>query len=239
MHAALTLRDVRVRYRPDAPDALRGVTLALHPGERCALLGLNGSGKTTLLAAIAGILPFSGEIAVCGTVLARGTERLVRDRLGFLFGTPDDQLLFPQVLDDVAFTLERRGVPRAEAHRRAAAMLAELGIGGLASASPHQLSQGQRQRVALAGVLVAAPPLLLMDEPTAALDPMGREELAQVLAQQPAALLLATHDADFARRAAQRFLVLEAGTIIEDTDDPARIEAAFDRWRHAGRTHAR
>jgi energy-coupling factor transporter ATP-binding protein EcfA2 len=221
MNTTLTLRNVRVRYRPDAPDALCGVSLALSAGERCALLGLNGSGKTTLLAAIAGLLPYSGTIEVDGIALAPATLRRVRDRLGFLFGTPDDQLLFPQVLDDVAFTLERRGASRDEARRRAAAMLDELGIGGLASSAPHQLSQGQRQRVALAGVLVADPPLVLMDEPTSSLDPVGREELARRLDRQRAALLVATHDADFARRVARRFIVLDAGRIVEDTDSPA------------------
>lgn len=231
MSAVLTLDNVTVRYRPDAPEVLRSVSLTLNPGERCALLGLNGSGKTTLLAAIAGLLPYVGTITVCGTILTRGMERLVRDNLGFLFGTPDDQLLFPQVLDDVAFTLERRGVERREARNRATAMLSELGIGGLTSAAPHQLSQGQRQRVALAGMLVSEPPLLLMDEPTSSLDPVGREELARLLLRQPSAMLLATHDAEFAHSVAHRVLVLESGALVEDTTDLACIDALFSRWR--------
>ena len=233
MNATLTLRDVSVRYRPDAPEVLRGVTFTLRPGERCALLGLNGSGKTTLLSAIAGLLPFSGDITVCGTALTRATERTVRDHLGLLFNSPDDQLLFPQVLDDVAFTLERRGVPGGEARQRALATLGELGIGGLAQSSHCRLSQGQRQRVALAGMLVASPPLLLMDEPTASLDPVGRDGLARMLAHQQAALLIATHDADFARSVAQRFLILEDGQITHDTPDPTCIATAFGKWRAA------
>jgi len=229
---ALALDNVSVRYHPDAPDILRNVTFSLRPGERCALLGLNGSGKTTLLSAIAGLLPFSGEITVCGTSLTPATERAVRDNLGFLFNPADDQLLFPQVLDDVAFTLERRGVPRGKARQLATAALDELGVGGFASSSHCRLSNGQRQRVALAGMLVASPPLLLMDEPTTSLDPVGRDGLARILARQQAALLIATHDADFARQVAQRFLILEGGRIIEDTPDPSRVAATFDRWRN-------
>jgi energy-coupling factor transporter ATP-binding protein EcfA2 len=233
MSATLVIRDLRVAYHAGNTLALRGTSLTLKPGERCALLGLNGSGKTTLLRAVAGLLPFSGAIEVCGIALRRETARAVRDRLGFLFGTPDDQLLFPQVLADVAFALERTGRAQSETHAAARQTLEALGIGACAERAPHALSQGQRQRVALAGALIAQPPLLLLDEPTASLDPVGREELAQVLVRQPATLLIATHDVAFARQVVQRFIMLEAGVITDDTDDPARIETAFARLRAA------
>jgi len=223
MIAALVYRDVSVHYRAGTPEVVRNVSLSIAPGERVALLGLNGSGKTTVLSAAAGLLPFTGEIEVCGIRLARATERTIRDRLGFLFGVPDDQILFPNVTDDVAFSLERRGVDRAEARAKAAEIMAVLGIGNLASCSPHHLSQGQRQRVALAGALVSAPPLLLLDEPSASLDPVGREELAGLLDAQAAALLLATHDFSFARRVCRRFIVLDGGVIVADTSDPACV----------------
>jgi cobalt/nickel transport system ATP-binding protein len=197
--------------------------LRIGSGERVALLGLNGSGKTTLLSAAAGLLPFTGNIHVCGMPLSHATERVVRDKLGFLFGVPDDQILFPNVMDDVAFSLQRRGVAREEARAKAAVVLAQLGVGDLASCSPHHLSQGQRQRVALAGALVSAPPLLLLDEPSASLDPAGKEELAGLLDAQEAALLIATHDLGFARRVCRRFVILEEGAVIEDTADPAYV----------------
>ena len=220
MTAALVYRDVSVRYRVGSPEVVRNVSLSIAPGERVALLGLNGSGKTTVLSAAAGLLPFTGEIEVCGLPLARATERAVRDQLGFLFGVPDDQILFPNVMDDVAFSLERQGVARAEARAKATEIMIVLGIGDLASYSPHHLSQGQRQRVALAGTLVSSPKLLLLDEPSASLDPAGKEELAGVLDAQAAALLLATHDLGFARRVCSRFVVLDAGVIMADTSDP-------------------
>jgi cobalt/nickel transport system ATP-binding protein len=230
MSAVLSCGDVTVRYRNAAADALRGLSLRVGPGERVALLGLNGSGKTTLFSAVAGLVPFTGVVEVCGLPVTRANLRAVRDRLGYLFGVPDDQLLFPRVLDDVAFTLRRRGLDEKAALSAAQAMLDKLGAGAAADAAPHQLSQGQRQRVALAGVLAAEPPLLLLDEPTASLDPAGKAELARLLDGLPCAILLATHDTAFARRAARRFIVLKAGEVAEDTADPSCPARFADAW---------
>lgn len=224
----LLCRSVSVRYEGASRDSLCEVTLRIGAGERVALLGLNGSGKTTLLNAVAGLVPSTGEIVVDGVPLSRATVRRIRDGIGFLFGVPDDQILFPCVLDDVAFTLLRRGVPREEACRKAGEALAALGVGGLASASPHRLSQGERQRVALAGALVSEPSLLLLDEPSASLDPFGKEQLAQRLERLRAALVVATHDLAFARRLCGRFVMIEDGRIVEDgagAETVARYEA--------------
>ncbi len=223
MSEALVYRNLSVRYRAGGPEVIRNVSLCIGSGERVALLGLNGSGKTTLLCAAAGLLPFTGDIHVCGMPLSKAMERAVRDNLGFLFGVPDDQILFPNVMDDVAFSLERRGIAREEARTKASEIMTLLGIGDLASFSPHRLSQGQRQRVALAGVLVSTPPLLLLDEPSASLDPVGKEELARFLDTQEAAMLIATHDLGFARRVCRRFVILDAGAVIEDAADPACV----------------
>lgn len=233
MKDALVYRDVSVFYREDNTAALRGVSLKIGLGERVALMGLNGSGKTTLLSATAGLLRFTGEIQVEGLLLSRSTERAVRDKLGFLFGVPDHQILFPNVLDDVAFSLERRGVTRACARERAMIMLTTLGIEAVAECSPHHLSQGQRQRVALAGALLSEPPLLLLDEPSASLDPVGKDELAVLLAKQTAAMLIATHDLAFAMRICHRFVFLDGGVVVEDSSDPT-VVARYERFRPLG-----
>ena len=229
MKSALIYNNVTVRYTPEAPAAISGISMDIAPGERVALLGLNGSGKTTLLYACAGLVPFEGTISVCDVPLLKTTERQIRDRIGFLFGIPDDQILFPNVMDDIAFTLERRGILPTEARRKVLPVMEMLGILKLAAHSPHRLSHGQLQRVALAGALVAQPPLLLLDEPSAALDPLGKDELAKLLVSLSAAMLIATHDIDFARRVCQRFIVLDDGMIAENTSDSERI-ASY--WCH-------
>ncbi len=218
--ATLSVQHLSVHYREKQEDALKDVTLELMPSERVALLGLNGSGKTTLLATIAGLLPFSGSLIVAGECLTPAQTQSIRNKIGFLFSTPDDQLLFPDVLNDVAFTLERRGIKRAIAQAQAAETLLRLGIDASVPLSPYTLSQGQRQRVALAGALIAQPPLLLLDEPSASLDPVGKESLVWLLREQTAAMLIATHDIHFAQRIATRFIILEHGRVLTDTTDP-------------------
>ncbi|OGV61922.1 MAG: hypothetical protein A2283_18560 [Lentisphaerae bacterium RIFOXYA12_FULL_48_11] len=230
MKTALTYQNVSARYRQEDRPVIRGISLDIVPEERVALLGLNGSGKTTLLYSAVGLVPFDGVISVCDIPLSRATERQVRDSIGFLFGIPDDQILFPSVIDDVSFTLERRGVSRDEARQKVRPVMEMLGIENLASRSPHRLSHGQMQRVALAGALAANPPLLLLDEPSAALDPVGKEELAELLASLDAAMFIATHDIDFVRRVCNRFIVLANGVVAEDITDPERIARYwFDR----------
>ncbi|MFO7936163.1 MAG: ABC transporter ATP-binding protein [Kiritimatiellia bacterium] len=224
MKTALKYTDVTIRYRKESPAAVSRVSLQLEAGEKVALLGLNGSGKTTLLHAATGLIPFTGDIEVNGIKLTDKTMRKIRDIAGLLFSTPDDQLIFPNITDDVAFAMERRKIPHREARSRATQILKSLGIDTQTDISPHVLSQGQRQRVALAGIFAASPLLLLLDEPSASLDTTGREELAQILAQQSATILMATHDLQFARRTCERFIILHDGKLHSDSHCPQTVE---------------
>jgi energy-coupling factor transporter ATP-binding protein EcfA2 len=213
---ALALEGVHVRYPGSGSSALSDVTLAVAHGERVALLGLNGSGKTTLLLAVVGLVPFTGRITVGGQPVEKRTLEEVRRRVGFLFSVPDDQVLFPRVLDDVAFGLRGRGVPREQSAARAMAALTDMGAAHLAEASPHRLSLGQRKRVALAGTLVTDPVLLLLDEPSGGLDPRGCRELERALEAFPGGVLMATHDFAFAERTCARVVVLGEGRVVAD-----------------------
>ncbi len=227
MTTTLICEDVTARHEPGMDPTLRNISFSVDEGERVALVGLNGSGKTTLLLSIAGLVNHEGVISVCGERLTRKSAAGIRARIGFLFNVPEDQLLFPKVIEDVAFGLARSGASREEAAERAGAMLEKMGIAGLCYLPLHHLSHGQKQRVALAGAFVSNPPLLLLDEPSSGLDPPGRLELAKILRSNRSAQLIATHDLEFASRVCSRTILLENGTIAGGASSPAEIEK---RW---------
>ena len=225
---ALVFQGVTVRYEPGGAPTLSQVSFSVAAGERVALVGLNGSGKTTLLTTAVGLVPHEGEILVGGERLTRRSLARIRDRVGFLFNVPEDQLLFPKVIDDIAFGLLRRSLPPAEALRKAIQATEALGVAHLAQSPLHHLSHGQKQRVALAGAVAPDPPLLLLDEPSAGLDPPGKRSLANVLRDLHAAMVIATHDLGFAKRLCTRFLMLEQGRIAFDGVDPGDLLRSWD-----------
>ncbi|MBN1128901.1 MAG: ABC transporter ATP-binding protein [Chitinispirillaceae bacterium] len=218
MNPVLAFSSVTVRYPGNEGTIIDSATFHVHPDERVALFGLNGSGKTTLLLAAAGIVPFTGTICIDGIIIEKKSIRKARERMGFLFNVPEDQILFPNVIDDVAYGLARKGMMQKEAHEKARSVLAMLGAAGYAERSPFQLSHGQRQRVALAGALVTDPAVLLLDEPTSGLDPLGKRSLSDVLRSIKSSILIATHDVAFAEQTCGRFLVLSNGTLREYPD---------------------
>ncbi|HZA82125.1 MAG TPA: ATP-binding cassette domain-containing protein [Actinomycetes bacterium] len=206
------------------------VELDVATGELVVLLGPNGAGKTTLLRALAGLVPLArGRVVLDGTVLddvaAAAHVPTERRPIGFVF---QDYLLFPHlsVLENVAFGLRARGLPRAEARRRAAGWLERVGLAGHAGARPRALSGGQAQRVALARALVSDPRLLLLDEPLAALDAATRTEVRRDLRRHLASFdgtrLLVTHDPLEAMALADRLVVLEDGRVTQ-TGGPAEV----------------
>ena len=202
--ACIRVRQLRVQYAGASEAALAVAALDVAPGERVALVGPNGSGKTTLLSVLAGCVDYTGDVTVEGEAPKGRTLRNVRRRLGVLFENPDDQFLFPTVREDVGYAL--RGLPHEERERRVDRLLADLGL-PTANRPIAALSRGQRQRVALAGVLAAEPGLLLLDEPTAALDEAEKRRLVDVLRGTPATLLVATHDRAFAAALCPREIV--------------------------------
>ena len=205
-------RGLRFTY-PDGRVALDGVDLDVGEGERVALLGPNGAGKTTLMLHLNGLLRGEGDLAVAG--LGAG-ERALRERVGLVFQDPDDQLFMPTVREDVAFGPLNLGLTTEEALTRVHEALAQVRMAHAADRPPHALSMGERRRAAIAGVLAMRPRLLVLDEPSASLDPRGRREHVEVLAELDSTMLLATHDLPLAAQLCDRAVVLDRGRVVAD-----------------------
>jgi cobalt transport protein ATP-binding subunit len=213
---ALLVAGLTYRY-PDGHQALSGVDLRVEPGERVALLGPNGAGKTTLALHLNGVLTAqSGIVRVSGLPVGKATLREVRRRVGLVFQDPDDQLFMPTVAQDVAFGPANFGVRGDELDQRVADALAAVGMTEHAHRSPLHLSVGQRRRVALATVLACEPDILVLDEPSANLEPVARRELVEVLATLDRTMLMITHDLPYAAQLCERSVIMDGGAVMAD-----------------------
>ncbi|MBM4249555.1 MAG: ATP-binding cassette domain-containing protein [Euryarchaeota archaeon] len=218
----------------DGTVALRDITLSVRKGERVAVVGPNGAGKSTLLHILAGLRPAGrGTLRLFGEQLSRRNERDLRARLGVLFQDPDDQVFMPRVWDDVAFGPVNLGLDARTVRRRVRRALEAAGLAGYDDRVPHHLSYGERKRVAFAGVLAMEPEVLLLDEPTANLDPRNRRDLLKMvnaLNKDGTTVVTATHDMGAIAELADRVYVLDGtivrqGTVREIFMDPQLLEA--------------
>ena len=202
---------------PDGTIALAGVDLTIANRERVAVLGPTGSGKTTLVLHLVGALSRSaGTVAVGGTPVTKPNLAVVRRRVGLVFQDPDDQLFLPTVRADVAFGPSSLGLAGDEIDARVDAALDVVGLTDLADRAPHQLSLGERRRAALAGVLATHPEVLVLDEPTANLDPAARRDLVEVVRGLEVTTVVVTHDLPLALELCPRAVVLDRGRIAAD-----------------------
>ena len=215
MSCAIHARQLVYRY-PNGHAALAGVDLHVAHGERVALLGPNGAGKTTFVLHLNGLLAGEGELEVAGLPVVKDTLRELRGRVGLVFQDPDDQLFMPTVREDVAFGPLNLGLDRAQAAERVEEALGAVRMGHVLDRSPSQLSMGERRRVAIATVLAMHPHLLVLDEPSANLDPRARRELLDVLETIDRTMLVVTHDLPFAAELCERAVILSAGRIAAD-----------------------
>ena len=205
MSCAIEARGLRFSY-PNGVAGLAGVDLSVRHGERVAVLGPNGAGKTTLMLHLNGLLAGEGELTVAGIDARRGDVRALRAAVGLVFQ--------PTVREDVAFGPLNLGA--ADVAARVDAALATVRMEHAADRAPHQLSLGQRRRVAIATVLAMDPSLLVLDEPSASLDPRSRRELLEMLGRLEQTMLVVTHDLLFAAELCDRAVILSAGRIVAD-----------------------
>jgi len=217
----LEIKKLCHRYPHLSENALDDINLKIWKGERVAVLGANGAGKSTLFKHLNGILkPLSGEVLVKGEKLTKKNVRACRETVGIVFQDPDDQVLAPSVEEDVAFGPINMGLSRDEVEARVKEALEMVGLSGFEERAPHHLSGGQKKLVAIAGILAMRPEVIVLDEPTAGLDPLSSARILDLIMKMNRelgiTLLLSTHDVDVVPYFAERVFVLHHGKLEAD-----------------------
>ena len=236
----IKFENVHYTYPGDQLESLCGVSLEIQEGSFVAVLGHNGSGKSTLAKHMNAILtPTEGKVTVCG-IDSADEERLIqlRRNVGMVFQNPDNQIVANVVEDDVAFAPENLGVEPKEIRRRVDEALKQVGMYEKRQHAPHLLSGGQKQRVAIAGVIAMEPKIIVLDEPTAMLDPIGREEVISTITrlcrEKGMTVVLITHHMDECV-GADRLIVMSNGSIVAD-GVPAEVFADIELMEREGLT---
>jgi cobalt/nickel transport system ATP-binding protein len=223
MQPLIDVRDLRYRY-PDGTLALDGVSFQLWPGETVAVFGANGSGKTTFVLHLNGLLDGEGLVSVCGMRVSKETLPLIRRKVGVVFQDPDEQLFMPTVLEDVAFGPLNLGMKPTEALEQAHHFLGLVGMASASQKAPYHLSEGEKRRIAIAGVLAMQPEILVLDEPTTFLDPPGQQDILKLLRQLPQAKVIVTHNTLFAQALARRAVFFQRGNIVAEGEPSAVLQ---------------
>ena len=221
---AVQMEGVEYSY-PDGCKALKGVSLKIHKGERVAVLGPNGAGKSTLLMHINGLLtPTRGQVNVLGMHVEGSHLREVRRKVGFVFQDPNDQLFCPTLWEDVTFGPLNMGLSKVDIVQRAEEALRAVRLEGYGEKAPHHLSLGEKKRAAIATILAMNPEILVLDEPTANLDPESRRDLITLInnlhARRGVTIITATHDVNVIPLISDRLYILNGGNIL--TEGPVR-----------------
>ena len=217
----LEVKNIKYSYTKDY-QALKGVSLKVEKGEMVALLGKNGAGKSTLFLHLNGIYePDEGQVFIDGEELKYDKKSLLkfRQKVGIVFQNPDDQIFAPTVEEDVAFGPLNLKLPMEEVQKRVTESLARVGMSGFEKKAPHHLSGGQKKRVAIAGILAMKPEIMVLDEPTAGLDPQGVRDLSKLLKElndEGITIIISTHEVNLVPNYAKRVFVLVDGLLIAE-----------------------
>jgi len=217
MHHSIEVNHLSFSY-PDGHQALADVSLIIQPCEKVALVGPNGAGKSTLILHLNGILNGQGSLCVAGLPVIKENLGKVRARVGLVFQSPDDQLFSPTVYEDVAFGPRYQGLAENEVNARVQEALEVVNMQDYARRVSHHLSMGEKKRIAIATVLSMKPEVLVLDEPTAGLDPRARRSLINLLDELPLTMLVSTHDMQMVKELFPRMVIMDLGTVVADGD---------------------
>lgn len=218
-HIHLETKDLSFTY-PDKTQALKNVNIQIKKGEKIAIMGPNGAGKSTLFSHFNGLTePTSGHVEIDGEKIVFERDELlkVRQKVGIVFQDPNDQLFAPTVKEDVAFGPMNLGLEYEEVERRISESLEMVGMSGFEDKTPHHLSGGQQKRVAIAGIVAMRPEIMILDEPTAGLDPEGVDKVLDILNklnEEGISIVISSHDIEMVNEFADRIFVLYKGEII-------------------------
>jgi cobalt/nickel transport system ATP-binding protein len=215
-HHLVEMKDVHFSYE-EGFAVLKALSFRITHGESVAIVGANGSGKSTILLHLNGVLlPQQGLVRIGDLPVCRDTLSAIKRTVGMVFQNSDDQLFMPLVQEDVAFGPLNMGIPPQEALELVRKSLDRVGALALMERPPHKLSGGQKRAVAIAGVLAMSPDILVMDEPTANLDPLARRNLISLLQGFHHTKIIATNDLDMAMEICQRTIVIHDGKVLAD-----------------------
>lgn len=211
----LSIENLYFHY-PDGHVALQGVSLKLCDGDKVALVGPNGAGKSTLMLHLNGILAGEGDLSIAGMRIEHDNLPAIRAMVGLVFQSPDDQLFSPTVFEDVAFGPLHMGLPEDEVRARVDEALEMVHMCDYRDRLSHHLSVGEKKRIAIATVLSMRPQILVLDEPSAGLDPRARRGLINLLRDLPITMLVSSHDLLMVRELFPRMVIMDEGQIVAD-----------------------
>ena len=219
----LSTKNLSYTY-PDGTHALKNINMEIYKGQKVAIMGPNGAGKSTLFSHFNGLTePTSGHIEVDGKAIKYDKDTLleVRQKVGIVFQDPNDQLFAPTVKEDVAFGPMNLGLDYDEVEKRVTEALTMVGMEQYMNKTPHHLSGGQQKRVAIAGIIAMRPEIMILDEPTAGLDPEGVEKVLDILNnlnKEGMSIVISSHDIEMVNEFAEKIFVLNEGEILESGD---------------------
>ena len=211
----LEFRNVSFSYEAGAP-VVENLSFSIGKGEAVGLIGANGAGKSTIMKLMLGLLQGQGEILVDGLPVNRQNLAAVRKKVGFVLQDSDNQMFMPTVYEDMIFGPRNYGMTKEEAERRVDQVLEALGLMDLKHRHNHRISGGEKRMAAIATILAMEPELIVMDEPSTALDPLNRRTVIRTIRSLPQTKLIASHDLDMILDTCQRVILLNHGKIVAD-----------------------